>query len=189
VTLTYLVTTEKGADWIDSQLNAYESPGHGGLPSYIVAILDNLAGEEGGGIIKPEEVPPKSVSFLLKHGYAEVDNRTPYELVRDIGRYDRDLGKLLKTYVDIGMQKPVRDEHLDEALLIGIEKLRGDSVDYRQIRRGLEGALRSDSRPLKISALDTWVSMAHRHGLLDELGDPYVVLRDAAIVFDRLAEE
>ncbi len=179
------VVTLAGYDWL------HDAPfERKGAPAYLKRAGDILfdGGEEGitERIYDTGRVDQKALKFLLRNKYIKPDTRSPYELVQSIGRYDRDIGKILKTYVDIAYQKVVRDEDLDEAVFLLHDLTYGldDAQDLKRLRR----VLRSD-RGAKIAALDSMVSEAHAGGLsaggLSE-GTPESL--DLRILLNRLAE-
>jgi len=139
----------------------------------------------------------RAMREALRRGLIVKDRRSAYEIVQDISKYDRDLGRLLKVYVDVGKRKIIRDKNLDEALLIAIERLGGlkgkamSGVLFPEARTGLRRALRSRNEGDKIAAIDKFVSQVHREGLLwskTKGREPDVVARDVGILLDRLAE-
>ncbi len=134
----------------------------------------------------------KALKFLIRNKYIEEDSRTVYDIIKEVGRYDRDLGKLFKVYTDIGKQRLVRDKDVDEALMIALERIETAGVcHFPEAQEGLERALRSDREAYKIEALDRWVSLAHREGLLYEKDEfpTDKVNRDVGILLNRLANE
>lgn len=190
--MIYYVITEKGRAWLD-KMSYLSAEDWDRVPLYVEEAFDILhTGQDE--VIREEFSPSKSAfNHLLRHGYIKLDGRTTDELVRNIGRYDRDLGKFLKVYIDIAKQKQVRDVDLNEALLIGLEKLDGPRyVAQRDAAKSrLLHGLRSKEEGDKIAAIDHFVQLVHRSGLLwardDEAPDP--VALDLQIVLDRLAEE
>jgi len=192
--VSHFLITDKGYAWIDRMADLDQEDWET-RPKYIGEAYDFLAGSIDEAICKQDAsmYGKQVLQYLLKKGYIELDPRTPYEIVRNIGRYDRDLGKLLKVYVDIAKQKHIRDVELDEALLIGIERLEGaEHVSQgEEARRGLLQALKSRKEGDKIAALDRWIQLVHREGVLWSMDDdpPYVIDRDTAAILNKLFEE
>jgi len=182
----YFITPD-GAEWLrDAELVDAEE--FYSWPSYKRDAVDLLQEASEDGLPKIRGRASRAFRFLLDKELIELDERNTYEIVHDVSRHDRSLGRLLKVYVDIGRRKLVRDEDLDEALLIGLEKL--SKKNYPEASTGLYRALRSQDKGDKIAALDRWVGIVHREGLLWGLGRRVSdsVSRDVAIILDRLAE-
>jgi len=179
------ILTQKGSDWSSSYMNEVGTE----FKNSVAWMIDDIQ----QGIPIDTSNYDKQLSYALSRGYITRDERSSSQIISDISRYDRDLGKILKVYNDIGLRKPIRDEDLQEALFNAYEKAKPYPTleDTDRPRDAMLNALRSTSKSTKIEALDTWVRRLHREGLLwhSYKNVPESLSTDVVIILDRLRDE
>jgi len=178
------VLTLKGSDWLNSYFDEdFCSPNEN--------LFEALADIQEGTPVDTQYYN-KSLNYALSKGLITKDTRSIRQVLSDISRYDRDLGKILRVYHDIGLQKQVRDEDLQEALFNALDRVSDTSrmEPDDKASKSLLRALKSQSNSIKIEALDTWVSKLHREGLLWNWHKnvPARVSADVATVLDRFRD-
>ncbi len=188
--MTHFIVTPKGDDWME-RLSWDEAMRLGTVVGDALELLHETA-EEGSQVPSPNagKRTLKAFQYALDRNYIEIDRRSPDQIIGDVGRYNRDLGSLLRTYHRVAQRKPVDDVELNEALLIGLERIEGGY--WPEANKAMESALRSKNRGDKIAALDKWIQMVHREGILWNVSkgrEPDRIARDVAIILDRLAVE
>jgi len=179
------ILTLRGIDWMDSS---------SGEVSNFEAHLFDVLGDIQEGSPVDYNYYKKELDYAVDRGYVVRDTRSTREVLSNIARYDTSLGKILRVYHDIGLQKTVRDEDLQEALFNAFERSNIATSRMTSSDRpssSLLKALRSSSSSEKIEALDTWVSKLHREGLLWSRSKnvPDQISADVATILDRFRDE